>query len=158
MIAIALDALSLIPIPSSAGMERTTLRARIDCVITMYQHSARLVTGKEFVYISPVTIAELKYGAEIAEDPNVRQKRLVALRRLQRKPRLCIDEITGEIFGGLSAQLRAMGRTVRYRVQDLWLASLAVQHGFKLLTHNEGDFKDIPGLDLVIWRQAAGLD
>ncbi len=139
-------------------MERTTLRARIDCVITMYQHSARLVTGKEFVYISPVTIAELKYGAEIAEDPNVRQKRLVALRRLQRKPRLCIDEITGEIFGGLSAQLRAMGRTVRYRVQDLWLASLAVQHGFKLLTHNEGDFKDIPGLDLVIWRQAAGLD
>jgi predicted nucleic acid-binding protein len=116
------------------------------------------VTGKEPIYISPVTIAELKYGAEIAVDPAIRQKRLAALRRLQRKPLLRIDEVTGEIFGTLAAQIRAMGKAVRYRVQDLWLASQAVQHGFKLLTHNEEDFKDIPGLHLVIWRKAVGLD
>lgn len=111
------------------------------------------VTAKQPVYISPVTVAELKYGAEIATDPDVRQKRLAALRRLQRKPLLRIDEFTGEIFGGLAAQVRASGRAIRYRVQDLWLASQAVQHGFKLLTHNEDDFKDIPGLDLAIWER-----
>lgn len=112
------------------------------------------VTGKEPVYISPVTIAELKYGAEVASDPDVKQKRLAALSRLQRKPLLRIDELTGEVFGSLAAQIRASGRAIRYRVQDLWLASQAVQHGVKLLTQNEGDFKDIPGLDLVIWRSA----
>ncbi|WP_049780598.1 hypothetical protein [Nitrosococcus halophilus] len=68
-----------------------------------------------------------------------------------------IDENTGEIFGSLAAQIRTSGRAIRYRVQDLWLASQAVQHNFKLLPHNEGDFKDIPGLDLVIWQKAAEL-
>lgn len=109
------------------------------------------VTGKDPVFISPVTIAELKYGAEIAADPSIRQK------RLRRKPLLRIDETTGEIFGGLATHIPGSGRTVRHRVQDLWLTSQAVQFGFKLLTHNEDDFKDIPGLDLVIWNQAVGL-
>jgi predicted nucleic acid-binding protein len=36
-------------------------------------------------------------------------------------------------------------------VQDLWLASQAIQYGVKLLTKNEKDFSDIPGLDLVIF-------
>jgi predicted nucleic acid-binding protein len=111
------------------------------------------ITGEEPVFISPVTIAELKYGAEMAVDPDIRQKRLAALQRLRRKPLLRIDETTGEIFGGLAAQIRASGKTVRYRVQDLWLASQAIQHGFRLLTHNKDDFKDIPGLELVVWNK-----
>ena len=115
------------------------------------------VTGNEHVFLSPVTIAELKYGAEIASDPGIRQKRLAALHRLRRKPVLRIDDMTGDIFGGLAAQIRASGKTVRSRVQDLWLASQAVQHGFRLLTHNEDDFKGIPGLDLVVWNKAIGL-
>ncbi|RKZ64892.1 MAG: hypothetical protein DRQ48_12170, partial [Gammaproteobacteria bacterium] len=49
------------------------------------------VTGSEQVFLSPVTLAELKFGAEIAKDPDVRQKRLAALHRLQRKPLLMID-------------------------------------------------------------------
>jgi predicted nucleic acid-binding protein len=115
------------------------------------------VTGNEHVFLSPVTIAELKYGAEIASDPGIRQKRLAALHRLRRKPVLRIDDMTGDIFGGLAAQIRASGKTVRSRVQDLWLASQAVQHGFRLLTHNEDDFKGIPGLDLVVWNKAIGV-
>jgi len=38
-----------------------------------------------------------------------------------------------------------------FLIQDLWLASQAVQNGFKLLTQNEKDFFDIPGLDLVLF-------
>jgi len=34
------------------------------------------VTGNEHVFLSAVTITELKYGAEIATDPGIRQKRL----------------------------------------------------------------------------------
>jgi predicted nucleic acid-binding protein len=103
------------------------------------------------VFLSPVTIAELRFGAEIVKDAGIRQKRLAALRRLQRKPLLPMDGGSGEIFGSLAATIKAAGRQHRYRVQDLWLASQAIQHGFGLLTRNRRDFADIPGLDLVLY-------
>ena len=107
-------------------------------------------TAEAPVFLSPVTIAELKFGAEAAQDPGVRQKRLATLRRLQRKPLLLIDGETGEVFGTLAAAIKAAGRGHRYRVQDLWLASQAIQHGYGLVTRNAKDFFDIPGLDLVL--------
>lgn len=107
------------------------------------------VTGTEPVYLSPVTIAELKFGAECAATPAIRQQRLAALARIRVKPVLRIDETTGEIFGSLAAQLKTSGRSHRPRIQDLWLASQAIQHGFKLLTRNLHDFEDIPGLQIA---------
>src|SRR6516225_10310877 len=101
------------------------------------------------IFISPVTLAELGFGAEITPKAGTRQRRLAALRRLERKPLLYIDGTTGGIFGSLAAQIRAAGRQHRYRVQDLWLASQALQHACRLLTRNRRDFEDIPGLDLV---------
>lgn len=107
------------------------------------------LTGDEPVYLSPITIAELKFGAELASDARIRHKRLSALARLRRKPLLPVDGDTGEVFGRLAAQLKAMARNPRQRVQDLWLASQAIQHSYRFLTRNEVDFRDIPGLDLV---------
>jgi predicted nucleic acid-binding protein len=112
------------------------------------------LTGDEPVFLSPITIAELRFGVEVAPDGAIRQRRLAALRRLLRRPLLPIDGGTGEIFGGLAAQIGAAGRQHRYRVQDLWLASQAVQHAFRLLTRNRRDFEDIPGLDLVLYQLA----
>jgi len=67
------------------------------------------------------------------------------------KPLLTIDAGTTEVFGDLAAALTSGNRRGhRTRVQDLWLASQAVQHGFKLLTRNPSDFVDIPGLDLLL--------
>lgn len=111
------------------------------------------LTGAEPVYLSPVTIAELKFGAENVKSSDIRQKRLAALARLKKKPVLMIDESTGDIFGDVAAQIRKNGMQHHYRVQDLWIASQAIQHGFSLLTHNKKDFEDIPGLNLVIWGE-----
>ena len=108
------------------------------------------LTGDAPIFLSPVTLAELKFGAEIDKNPSIRQTRLAALRRLQRKPLLTINGDTADIFGGLAAHIKASGRGHRYRVQDLWLASQAIQYGFCLLTRNKKDFEDIPGLDLVV--------
>lgn len=113
-------------------------------------------TGAEPVYLSPVTIAELQFGAEAAADARVRQRRLSALARLRRKPLLPIDGETGEVFGRLAAQLKAHARRPRQRVQDLWLASQAIQHSCRFLTRNKADFEDIPGLDLVVYELARG--
>ena len=106
-------------------------------------------TGSEPVFMSPVTIAELTYGAEVAADDNVRQRRIAALERLKKKPTLIIDEETGVIFGRLSASLKSRMRRADFTIQDLWIASLAIQHGFSVLTRNVRDFEDIPGLQLI---------
>lgn len=108
------------------------------------------ITGDAPVFLSPITVAELKFGAEVAQDAGVRQKRLAALGRLQRKPLLPIDASTGDIFGTLAAAIKLAGRSHRYRVQDLWLASQAIQYGYRFLTRNSKDFEDVPGLDLVV--------
>ncbi|MBI2335201.1 MAG: type II toxin-antitoxin system VapC family toxin [Deltaproteobacteria bacterium] len=110
-------------------------------------------TKNEPVFISPVTLAELKFGAEITKQPDLKQKRLSAVSRLIHKPILRIDEMTGIIFGTLSAELKKTGRGHEFRIQDLWIASQCVQHGIKLMTHNLKDFKDIPGLEMVIIRK-----
>jgi predicted nucleic acid-binding protein len=107
------------------------------------------VCGSEPVFLSPVTIAELKFGAECAASPAIRQQRLAALARIRTKPVLRIDETTGEIFGSLAALLKQNGKTHRPRIQDIWLASQAIQHGFTLLTRNVRDFADITGLQVA---------
>ena len=106
-------------------------------------------TGSDPVFMSPVTIAELAYGAEVAVDDNVKQRRIAALERLKKKPVLIIDEETGVIFGRLSASLKSQMRGAEFRIQDLWIASQAIQHGFSVLTRNVKDFEDIPGLQLI---------
>ncbi len=113
------------------------------------------VTGSDSVFLSPVTIAELEFGAQRAARPDLKQRRLAGLSRLRRRPALFIDDATGEIFGRLAAELAAMGRGHEFRTQDLWMASQAVQHGLSLLTRNRKDFEDIPGLDLVLLADSA---
>jgi predicted nucleic acid-binding protein len=109
------------------------------------------LTNYEPVYLSPITIAELRFGAEVAQEPRIRQRRLASLLRIRRKPLLVVDAATGDVFGSLAAQICAAGRQHRYRVQDLWLASQAMQHSHQFLTRNRRDFEDIPGLDLVLY-------
>jgi len=112
------------------------------------------LTHGDAIFMSPITLAELRFGAEITPDPGIRLQRLAALRRLERKPLLPIDGSTGGIFGTLAAQIKAADRQHRYRVQDLWLASQALQHACRLLTRNKHDFEDIPGLRLVLYQLA----
>jgi len=107
------------------------------------------ITGDEPVFISPITIAELSFGVEMTDSENIKHKRIAALERLKKKPVLTIDSDTGIIFGRLSAALRKKGRGADFRIQDVWIASQAIQNGFPLLTKNTKDFQDIPGLNLL---------
>lgn len=109
----------------------------------------QMITGSEPVFISPVTIAELAFGVEMAGGEDIKLKRAAALERLKKKPVLTIDSDTGSIFGRLSAALRKQGRGADFRIQDVWIASQAIQNGFPVLTKNTKDFKDIPGLSLL---------
>ena len=82
-------------------------------------------------------------------DSKQKQRAMAMLRRMRRKPLLRITGETGEIFGELSAKLAQAGRGADFRIQDVWLASQAVQRDFTVLTANAKDFQDIPGLKFV---------
>jgi len=112
-----------------------------------------LYTGINPVYISPVSLAELGFGLEMAVDEDIRQKRASSFERLRKKPLLIIDDGTGLIFARLAADLKKSGRGSSFRIQELWLASQAIQNNFFFLTKNKKDFEDIPGLKLVVFGE-----
>ncbi len=107
------------------------------------------ITGKDDIFLSPITIAELQYGVEMAVDPGIRQSRQKSVDIIKKKPLLRIDEETGAIYGRLAAELRKAGKSSDYRIMDLWIASQAIQYNLILLTHNKKDFQDIPGLSII---------
>lgn len=104
------------------------------------------ITRQNPIYVSPINLAELRFGIELMPDAKLRQRALALLRRMRRKPLLRITGETAEIFGMLAGKLTQSGRGPQFRVQDLWLAAQAIQRDFTLLTANAKDFRDIPNL------------
>jgi predicted nucleic acid-binding protein len=107
------------------------------------------VTKQEPVYLSPINVAEIRFGLDLLPPGPRKQRAAAALRRLRRKPQLRITVETAETFGALAATIRSAGRDPRVRINDLWLAAQAIQRDLRLLTANRKDFADIPGLRLV---------
>ena len=105
--------------------------------------------GNDAVFLSPMVIAELEFGVQRAPTPALRATRMAALAHIKRKPCLGVDRITGEIFASLAAHLTGAGRPATHRIHDVWIAALAVQHGYAVLTENPKDFADIPGVTVV---------
>ena len=68
-----------------------------------------------------------------------------------------VATVTGEapvylaspVIAELQYGVDSHGKPSTHRVNDLWLAALAIQHGMKVATQNEKDFADVPGLDVV---------
>lgn len=117
---------------------------------TLAAADIHVVTRQDPVYLSPINIGEIRYGLEMLKPGPQKQRAAAALRRLRRKPQLRITIETAETFGELAAKLKRSGKDPHVRINDLWLASQAVQRRFRLLTSNEKDFADIPGLALVV--------
>ncbi len=107
------------------------------------------ITRQAPIYVSPINLAELRFGFELMKDAKQKQRALAMLRRMCRKPLLRITGETGEIFGTLATRLKQSGRGADFRIQDLWLAAQAVQRKFTLLTLNARDFQNIPELKLL---------
>ena len=107
------------------------------------------VTGIEPVYLVPPVVAELEYGVHRARTAAQRNKRASAVARIKTKPCIGIDRETGAVFGRLAADLDSLGTPSTHRVQDVWIAAIAIQHNLKVLTQNIRDFEGIPGLEIL---------
>lgn len=104
------------------------------------------ITRQQPIYLSPVNVAEIRFGIEMINDESRKLMAMQSLRRMRRKPLLRITGETAEVFATLAARLEKQGRGAGFRVQDLWLAAQAVQREFTLLTSNVKDFHDVPDL------------
>ncbi len=117
---------------------------------TLSAADIQAITKQAPVFLSPVNLADIRFGIELMTEARQKQRATAMFRRMRRKPLLRITADTAEVFGILAAKLTRSGRGPDFRVQDLWLAAQAVQHKFTLLTSNAKDFRDIPGLKFVI--------
>jgi predicted nucleic acid-binding protein len=108
------------------------------------------ITRQAPVFLSPVNLAEIRFGIELMSDAKQKQRATATFRRLRRKPLLRITAETADVFGILAARLTQSGRGDDFRVQDIWLAAQAVQQRFTLLTANAKDFQDIPNLKFAV--------
>lgn len=100
--------------------------------------------------ISVVTYAELRAGLEI-QTTNREQDELVLSLLVSRIPVLPFTESDAESFGVLRAAVRDRSRNA----MDRLIAAHAVNSGVTLVTNNEADFKDYPGLVVENWARSS---
>ncbi|MGA2953740.1 MAG: type II toxin-antitoxin system VapC family toxin [Caulobacteraceae bacterium] len=106
----------------------------------------RVATLDGGAVISAITRVELESG--VYADPvraAVRRPMLDAI--LELVPTVAFDEAAAVAYG------KIIGVTgfSRRKVLDRMIAAQAIVQGVTLVTLNAGDFRDIPGLDLLAW-------
>jgi predicted nucleic acid-binding protein len=114
------------------------------------------VTRQAPIYLSPVNLAEIRFGIDLMAEGSQKNKAMAILRKMRRKPLLRIGAQTAEVFGALAAQLSRSRRGHAFRVQDLWLAAQAVERKLTLLSANARAFEDVPGLKVVAMAVPGG--
>lgn len=106
--------------------------------------------GNDRVFLAPPILAELEAGLPQETESASRSRHLGALSRIKGKPCLIMDHATGEVFGRL---VRSSGPRKRAADPDrhtVWVAALALQHGFSILTRRPARYEHIPGLRVVV--------
>jgi tRNA(fMet)-specific endonuclease VapC len=96
--------------------------------------------------MSAITLAELQYG--VRAHPNTREHNERALNAL-------LEDLPAVPFGNDAAAsygvIRALAKDRRRDALDRLIAAHALSLGFTLVTNNEADFKDYPGLLVENW-------
>lgn len=123
------------------------------CIHLIQRHPPELLRRfEEFDYgdlaISVVTLAELRHGVE--RDPSIKREAERALNSLLNYlPVLPLDNAVAEQYGVFAAAVRDRRRDALDRL----IAAHAASLGLTLITNNEADFKDYPGLSVENWVQ-----
>ena len=103
------------------------------------------------VVMSVLTHAELSHGVERYTGP-VRAQAANSLSQLAaRVPVLPFDTHASAVYGVITAAVRDRRRDVLDRL----IAAHAIAVGAVLVTNNEADFRDYPGLQVENWTQPA---
>ena len=99
--------------------------------------------------ISMIVEGELRYGIARASATGIEQ-RLDAL--LTYVPTIGLDLQVARHYGTIRAALAKAGTPIG--MNDLWIAAHAVRLGLILVTDNETEFRQVPGLATENWQRS----
>lgn len=121
------------------------------CIDLIKNHPPQVLRRLEVLHqgdavMSVVTYAELRAGLEIQTANREQDEHALSL-LVGRIPVLPFTESDAESFGVLRAAVRDRSRNA----MDRLIAAHAVNSGVTLVTNNEADFKDYPGLVVENW-------
>jgi len=108
------------------------------------------------VFISVVTLAELRYGVECMDD-GVRRRRIDEWLQHQLPQRfegriLWVDDAVADVWGRMVAHRKGLGR--RIEPVDAFIAATALVHDLTLVTRNTADFKASVKALINPWSQS----
>ena len=107
--------------------------------------------GFEDCYISEITIAELKYGAELGRAQGFSQRNQHLNEFLSSINVLPIIDVL-DLYAKEKVRLRLAGTPADDNF-DLLIGCTAVKYGMIMVTENIKDFKNIQGIQLQNWIQ-----
>lgn len=121
------------------------------CIYLIKSHPPQVLRRLEALTLgsavmSVVTYAELRAGLEIQSTNKEHDEHVLSL-LVTRIPVLPFTESDAESYGLLRAAVRDRSRNA----MDRLIAAHAVNSGVILITNNEADFKDYPGLVVENW-------
>ena len=121
------------------------------CIYLIKNHPPQVLRRLEALnqgdaVMSVVTYAELRAGLEIQTANREQDEHALSL-LVGRIPVLPLTESDAERFGVLRAAVRDRSRNA----MDRLIAAHAVNSGVTLVTNNEADFNDYPGLVVENW-------
>jgi tRNA(fMet)-specific endonuclease VapC len=96
--------------------------------------------------ISVITYMEVLEGALRSSTFSGTEARFSKL--LQNVDVLPVTQTVAQRCAHMRADLYRSGKRVRQRALDLLIAATAIEHNLTLVTHNQADYADIPGLIL----------
>lgn len=123
------------------------------CIYLMKQQPPQVIARLEALregeaVMSVVTYAELRAGLEMLTEGRAREAQVLEL-LVRRIPVLPFDTLAAQSFG----VLRAAVRDRRRDALDRMIAAHAVSAGAFLVTNNEADFAEYPGLVVENWMR-----
>lgn len=112
---------------------------------SVLERFASFVVGD--IGISTITLAELAYGAAISAQA---RKNREALEQFTSALHIAaFDKPATETYGSIRATLEKKGRPIG--AMDMLIAAHALSLGVRLVTNNEREFKQVPGLRVENW-------
>lgn len=104
--------------------------------------------GAERLYLTVMTLAELFHGAERADLPERKERRMGFIRDVEaRYPLLPFCRDGAVIYSKLWASMSAAGTLIG--LHDLQIAAVALHHGCRVATLNADEFSRVPGLEIM---------
>jgi tRNA(fMet)-specific endonuclease VapC len=103
--------------------------------------------GRENFFISEITVAELRYGAENSDDPNKSHKSVDIF-----LSGLSIIPMFGSIkrYAKEKVRLRKIGKPIHDEF-DLIIGVTAIENKLTLITDNRTDFERLEGIKIENW-------